>query len=104
MPMKHGTCMSAGESAQPRGHCYSVAAGGLKKADAGPVVCARCPFHVITQQHLVGLTDELLRLKSITEGDACSVRAMALKAEASTLEQLVELHSRSIHAVRGSHE
>lgn len=97
-PMAHGTCMAGTNVSRLRGHCFDMDAGALDRSNATPSKCARCPYHIVADEHLRTLQAECERAESeIREnGDRISLQLARKISDLASLRRLVELHARRL--------
>ncbi|MGJ3702663.1 hypothetical protein [Variovorax sp. AFSI2.2] len=97
-PMAHGTCMAGTSVSRLRGHCFDIDSGALDRSNANPTKCARCPYHVVTQQHLCALQAEYdqAELELRKNSDQPSLQRVRRIADLALLRKLIELHARRL--------
>lgn len=94
LPMAHGTCMAGTNSSRLRGHCFSAMSEQLERSEARPRVCAKCPYHVVTTQHLHALKAEYEQEEAdllLLEGE--SVQTRRRRSDLASLGKLISLHT-----------
>lgn len=99
LPMPHGTCMAGETTSRLRGHCYSDVRKDLVRASAGPAVCANCPYHLVTLQHLNNLKNELQQLEAQygkAKGRAHSIIDDARYTDMIALRTIIDLHEKRL--------
>jgi hypothetical protein len=92
-PFAHGNCASSPSRRNRGAGCYSESLGGLDQAAAAPIVCAKCPYHVVSTGHLDSLRREQIRIKheiSIANGDSIQGRQCLIELE--NLTRAISLH------------
>lgn len=105
LPMRHGTCMVGGVAQRAQGHCHSAATGALEKSNASAEVCGRCPYHLVTAQHVENLKQELRETEQLLRSsDAPTLQRKALGHAAVALKSMIEHHIKRMDIATGGRD
>ncbi|MDP9876551.1 hypothetical protein J2W25_001587 [Variovorax boronicumulans] len=102
LPMRHGTCMAGGITQRSQGHCHSEVTGVLEKSNASAEVCGRCPYHLVTAQHVENLKQELQEMEQLLQStDTLTLQRRALGHSANALRSMIGHHIKRLEAAYG---
>lgn len=92
-PFAHGNCASSPNRRNRGAGCYSESSGGLDQAAAAPIVCAKCPYHVVSTGHLDSLRREQRRISAnLSVVNVDSIQGRQCLIEFENLTRAILLH------------